>query len=244
MDTINIRYFFKLPADKQEIIDIHLHPETLDLMNEIPEKLPAWTKLDFHQCPNCPLTLEMRRHCPIAIHFVKLLGIFESLLSYDTINVDIITPQRVITKETSAQKGVSSLMGLMMATSGCPHMDFFKPMARFHLPLANSEETIYRATSMYLLAQYFLKKDGQEADLDLVGLKEIYSNIMIINETMAKRVRAIVEKDVALNSLVILDVFAQTLPFAIEESLQEVRHLFMSYLFQCKPDKEDNESQS
>jgi hypothetical protein len=240
METINIRYLFKLPADKQEIIDIHLHPETLDLMNEIPEKLPDWTKLDFHQCPNCSLTLEVRQHCPIAIHFVKLLEIFESLLSYDTIYVDIITPQRVITKETSAQKGVSSLMGLMMATSGCPHMDFFKPMARFHLPLASAEETIYRATSMYLLAQYFLKKDGQEADLDLVGLKEIYSNIMIINETMARRLRAIVEKDVALNSLVILDVFAQTLPFVIEESLKEVRYLFMPYLFQCKPDKEDN----
>ena len=112
-------------------------------------------------------------------------------------------------------------------------MDFFKPMARFHLPLASAEETIYRATSMYLLAQYFLKKEGQEVDLDLAGLKEIYSNIRIINETMARRLRAISEKDVALNSLVILDVFAQTLPFVIEESLKEVRYLFMPYLFQC-----------
>ena len=124
METINIRYLFKLPDNQQEVIDIHLHPETLDLMNAIPEKLPDWTKLDFHQCPNCPLTPETRQHCPIAVHFVKLLGIFESLLSYDTIHVDIITPQRVITKETSAQKGVSSLMGLLMATSGCPPYGF------------------------------------------------------------------------------------------------------------------------
>jgi hypothetical protein len=239
MDTINIRYLFKLPADKQEVIDIHLHPETLDLMNEVPEKLPHWTKLDFHQCPNCLLTLEMRQNCPIAAHFVKLLNIFESLLSYDTIHVDIITPQRVVTKETSAQKGVSSLMGLIMATSGCPHMDFFKPMARFHLPLASAEETIYRATSMYLLAQYFLRKEGQEADLDLEGLKKIYVNIQIVNDTMAERLRAICNKDVALNSLTILDIFAQTLPFVIEESLEEVRYLFTPYLFQCKPDEED-----
>jgi hypothetical protein len=33
-----------------------------------------------------------------------------------------------------------------------------KPMARFHLPLASEEETIYRATTMYLLAQYFLRE--------------------------------------------------------------------------------------
>ena len=59
-----------------------------------------------------------------------------------------------------------------MATSGCPHMDFFKPMARFHLPLANAEETVYRATSMYLLAQYFLQREGKEADMELEGLKK------------------------------------------------------------------------
>jgi hypothetical protein len=238
METINIRYLFKLPDNQQEVIDIHLHPDTLDLMNAIPEKLPDWTKLDFHQCPHCCLTLETHKNCLIAVHLVKLLEIFENLLSHETIYVDIITPQRVMTKETSAQKGVSSLMGLIMATSGCPHMDFFKPMARFHLPLASAEETIYRATSMYLLAQYFLKKEGQEVDLDLVGLKEIYSNIKIINDAMAVRLRAISEKDVALNSLVILDSFAQTLPFVIEESLEEVRYLFMPYLFQSKPDKE------
>jgi hypothetical protein len=238
MEIIDIRYLFQLPADKQEVIDIHLHPETLDLMNSFPEGLPSWTDLDFHQCPNCPLKVEENPYCPIAVHFVKILETFENLLSYETIHVDIITPQRVVTKDTSAQKGVSSLMGLIMATSGCPHMDFFKPMARFHLPLASAEETIYRATSMYLLAQYFLKQEGQEADLDLVGLKEIYSNIKIVNEAMAERLRAISEKDVAVNSLVILDVFAQTLPFVIEESLKEVRYLFMPYLFQCKPDKE------
>jgi hypothetical protein len=44
---------------------------------------------------------------------------------------------------------------------------------------------------------------------------------------------------VALNSLTILDIFAQTLPFVIEESLEEVRYLFTPYLFQCKPDEED-----
>ena len=36
MEVINIRYLFKLPDDKQEVIDIHLHPKTFDLMNETP----------------------------------------------------------------------------------------------------------------------------------------------------------------------------------------------------------------
>jgi hypothetical protein len=229
MKTINIRYLFRLPDNREEVIDVHLDPQSLDLLNDVPANMPYWTTLDFHQCPNCLLTVKSNPQCPVAVHFVKLLGIFQNLLSYDVIHVDITTPQRVTSRETTAQKGVSSLMGLIMATSGCPHMDFFKPMARFHLPLANAEETIYRATSMYLLAQYFLRREGKEADMELEGLKKIYSNIQIINESMAERLRAISEKDVALNSLIILDVFGQTLTFVIEDSLEEVRYLFEPY---------------
>jgi len=239
METINIRYLFRLPDNRQEVIDLHLDAKTLGLMNETPEKPPSWTDLDFHQCPNCLLTVDANPNCPIALHLVKLLKIFENLLSYETIHVDITTPQRVISRETTAQKGVSSLMGLIMATSGCPHMDFFKPMARFHLPLANAEETVYRATSMYLLAQYFLQKEGKEADMELEGLKIIYSNIQIINESMAGRLRAISEKDVALNSLVILDIFAQTLTFVIEDSLDEVHYLFEPYFKRDKDSQPD-----
>jgi hypothetical protein len=229
MKTINIRYLFRLPDNREEVIDVHLDHQSLDLLNDVPENMPYWTALDFHQCPNCLLTAESNPHCPITAHFVKLLGIFDSLLSYDVIHVDITTPQRVSSRETTAQKGISSLMGLIMATSGCPHMDFFKPMARFHLPLANAEETVYRATSMYLLAQYFLRREGKQADMELDGLRKIYSNIKIINESMAERLRAISEKDVALNSLVILDIFAETLTFVIEDSLEEVRYLFEPY---------------
>jgi hypothetical protein len=238
METINIRYLFKLPDNQQEVIDLRLDPVTLDLMNDIPKRIPFWAKLGFCQCPNCPLDMKRYPNCPIAVNLVKLLKIFQTLLSYETVHVDIITPQRTISKETSAQKSLSSVMGLIMATSGCPHMEFFKPMARFHLPLASAEETIYRASSMYLLAQYFLRKEGQEADLDLEGLKKIYENIQTLNVAMFKRLQCTCDKDVAVNSLTILDVFAQTLPFVIEKSLEEIRYIFLPYLsHQKKQDK-------
>ena len=229
METICIRYHFRMKDGKEEIIDLRLHEKTLALSNNISEPLPSWTNINFYQCPHCPLNIQEHTHCPIAAHLVKIIELLTTLLSYDIIHVDITTPQRRVYQETSAQKGISSLMGLIMATSGCPHMEFLKPMARFHLPLASAEETIYRATSMYLLAQYFLHKEGKRTDMELEGLKKIYHNIKIINESMARRLREISDKDVALNSLVILDIFAQTLPFAIEESLEDVRYLFSSY---------------
>jgi hypothetical protein len=230
MQTVDIHYIFKFRDKSQKHARLCLNPQTLNLIADIPEKLPTWTNLDFHQCPNCLLTIQASPKCPVAVHLVKLLEFFENLQSYDIILVEIMTPERIIFRETSAQKGLSSLIGLIMATCGCPHTVFLRPMARFHLPFANALETVYRATSMYLLAQYLRRKQGLDADLELEGLKKIYSNIQLINVAMSERLRAITDKDIALNALVILDSFAQFVPFSIDESLDEIRHFFTSYL--------------
>jgi hypothetical protein len=99
-------------------------------------------------------------------------------------------------------------------------------MARFHLPFATREETVFRAASAYLLAQYFLKRHGVEADLDLKGLREIYGLIHQVNKGLAERLRTIPAGDAHLNALVLLDLFAHALPFSIEENLAEIEHLF------------------
>ena len=230
MKNVDIDYIFKFKDKKEKHVHVCLDSQTLDLIDEIPEKLPSWTNLDFHQCPNCLLSIQNSPKCPVAVHFVKLIEYFEHLHSYDIIVVEIITTERITFNETSAQKGLSSLLGLIMSTCGCPHMDFFKPMARFHLPFANAFETTFRAVSMYLIAQYLRRKHGLYADLELEGLKKIYSNIQLINVAMAERLRAITPTEIALNALVILDIFAQSVSFAIDELLDEIHHLFASYL--------------
>ena len=65
--------------------------------------------------------------------------------------------------------------------------------------------------------------------MEMNVLKKIYSNVQIVNEAMASRLRAITEEDVALNALVILDIFAQAVPFVVEGSLEEIRYLFEPY---------------
>ena len=77
-------------------------------------------------------------------------------------------------------------------------------MARFDLPLASDEETVYRATSMYLLAQFFLKKEGSQTDLELDGLARIYENLQIINVAIAERLRAATTTDSSVNAIVVL----------------------------------------
>ena len=240
MDTVTIRYRFTFPDGSQESFNLQLDAQDLELVGNTPEVLPSWTKLDFHQCPNCPLNTRTHPHCPLAADLVNIVKRFERLVSYDEIHVDVITEERTISQDTTAQRGASSLMGLVMATSGCPHTVFFKPMARFHLPLANEEETLYRTTSTYLLAQYFLKKEGQEADLELEGLSKIYHNMQVVNNTIAERLRAATETDSTVNAIILLDIFAKALPYIIEDSLEELRYLFTPFLTKSAGSKKDD----
>jgi hypothetical protein len=144
--------------------------------------------------------------------------------------VTVTQPEREIHSKVSAQRAVSSLMGLLIATCGCPDVAWLRPMARFHLPLATEEETIYRATSMYLLAQYFRQRAGSEPDLSLQGLRARYQRLHEINVAMAERLRSAVGKDAPVNAVVLLDLFAKAMPYSVDASVAELEYLFRAYL--------------
>jgi len=229
-ENFTVHYSFTFP-DKHEIrFDLNLNGETLDCMDPQPPDPPQWTRLDYYQCPHCPFSVKTHAHCPLAMRLSSMVGELNQVISFDDVHVEVTTDERFVSLDTSAQKGISSLMGLMMATSGCPHTAFFKPMARFHLPFAQQEETIYRATSMYLLAQYFLKEKGQDPDMTLNGLTRIYENIEELNVAVANRLRAANETDSAVNAVVILDMYAKSCSMVISDSLEEIRYLFAPYL--------------
>ncbi|CAN7330160.1 hypothetical protein LJR289_001775 [Pseudoduganella sp. LjRoot289] len=191
-----------------------------------PAGLPAWTALEFQQCPNCPLQSSSAPHCPMAVRLVPLITLISELSSFDRVDVHVTTPERSVSKATTVQRGISALMGLLVAGSGCPHTGFLKPMAHFHLPFASEEETIYRAASTYLLGQYFLAREGGAADWDLAGLKARYLSLQTVNGAMAKRLRSAVLADGAVNAFILLDLLAKALPYSIDEQLDEIKATF------------------
>ena len=229
MDTIDIEYRFKLPDDKEESFRLQLDAHTIELIRPMDNNPPDWTRLEFHQCPNCPLSRETAPFCPAAISVVDLVRSFDGVASFDEVVVEIFQSDRHLIQPTSAQQGVSSLMGLLIAASGCPRSAYFKPMARFHLPMSQPEETMYRATTMYLLAQYYRKQASQDYEMGLEGLASIYRNMQIVNNYMADRIRAASETDSSVNALILLDMHAKTLTYVIEDYLDELRDLFSAY---------------
>lgn len=230
MAELHFEYIFRAPDAPEQRIHATLDAETLAVADPPPIEQPEWTRLDFHQCDHCPLSVHDTSRCPLAERLLPVNELFSEMVSHERMEVEVVTPERRVTRETTAQQGISALMGLIIPGSGCPHTRFFRPMARFHLPFASEEETIYRAASMYLLAQYFVRETGGEADLDLHGLDEIYRRVQTVNNFISHRLRAASGNDSTVNAVVLLDMFARTLPFVIEESIEELRHLFLPYL--------------
>jgi len=227
MTLTKLVYHFQFPDGRTESLQIGDA-----VQGEVPTDLPPWTELGFHQCSNCPLSTSDTAHCPMAVSFVPLVELFDKVRSYDDVTAQVESEERTVTKRTSVQRVLRSLMGLLSASSDCPRVDFLKPMAHYHLPFSSREETIYRVVSTHLLAQYFLRQQGMAAELGLEGLKAHYHALQQVNSRMAQRLGAVrsQDSDSSVNALVLLDLFAQSLPDSIDTELEELRPAFEKLL--------------
>ena len=225
-----IRYIFRLEDGKEEKFDLYFDNFTLKHSKASSRPVPNWADLQYFQCAHCPLQPKKSPHCPAALALVGVVSSFDGILSYDPVHLTVETEERIMTQSTSAQRAIGSLMGLLLALSGCPHTAFLRPMARFHLPLSDTVETLYRVTSMYLLGQYFVVGAGGRPDLELTGLVQNYEQLQRVNFGLADRLREATRTDSSINAIVCLDVFTRTVPLAIAEFLEEIRPLFSDHL--------------
>lgn len=228
---MQVAYQFHFDNGQEKLFTLTLDPVTLESVDPLPANLPAWTALGFEQCAHCPLDAAKTPRCPLAARISQAVDVFEDVLSHDKVEVVVLTDEREVRVTTTAQRATSALLGLISATSACPYTVYLKPMARFHLPFASEEETIYRAVTMYLLARYFQKGDSDMLDARLEGLTSIYKNLQIVNAATARRLRAASQEgDAAVNAIILLDLYAKALPAVIADSVDEVRYLFRDYL--------------
>jgi len=232
-DVICYHYCFTFPDRTVKEFHIECNAKTLLIQKPPPHACPEWTKLSFCKCPHCPLDENIYKYCPIAVNLVELVTAFGGSLSFEQVEIFIETRARSYTKQTALSKGISSLIGIYMVTSGCPVMEKLKPMVRYHLPFATNEETTYRAVSMYLFAQYFISKSGGRPDWDLKNLLQIYDDVRTVNEYFCQRFAdfRLQDGDANINAMVILDCLADSLQFSIHiDLLKDFVPLFRAYL--------------
>jgi hypothetical protein len=217
-----IRYRFDLPDGSQRSLDFTFDPKDFRLSNAPPPAAPFWADLKFNQCANCPLNAAEHRHCPAALQMARAIEPLEAMVSFDTVGVTVIQAERAIYAETSAQQAMSSVLGLIMATAGCPWTDRLRPMARFHLPFATEAETVYRSIGMYLLARELAGSQGS----GFAALETLYENLHVVNRGMSRRLGAATRTDPVQNAMALLDAYTTLLPAAIESSLEDLKPYF------------------
>ena len=221
-----IVYEFRLDGGKRKLFKILLDPETISNIRPELTTKPDWTKLEYQQCECCLLRKEEDPYCPIAVNTAEIVETFKGMISSDECIVRCTTPERTYLKKTSIMEGLSSILGIIMATSNCPIMDFLKPMARFHMPFSTSEETTARSISLYLLRQYFEYKNNKTPDFDLKKLNQNYVKVQEVNKGFLKRINSIVKQDADNNAIVTLNSLAQILSMEIDYSLNSLEYLF------------------
>ncbi len=227
-ETIRFLYSLEFPDNTEKEFEVLLNSKTLELVSKKDLPKPAWTKLKYKQCEHCPLGDE-HEYCPVAVNLSALVESFKDSVSFESTNVRVKTNERTYEKTTTLQKGLSSIIGIYMVTSGCPVMDKLRPMVRFHLPFGSMEETVYRAVSMYLTAQYLLMRQGKTPDWDLKKLVEIYKAVEHVNRGISMRLSSASEEDANMNAVVILHAYAEMVSFSIEHKLAELEYIFSEY---------------
>ena len=187
---------------------------------------PAWTQLEFHQCPNCTLVKEEYSHCPVAIDAHEIVMGFKEILSCKEVDIHVETPEREYFKRTDAQTGLRALIGFVMASSACPILFPMRGMAYYHLPFASLDETVFRVTSSYLLHQYYVYQKGGKFDLEFEGLKQHFKETQTLNYHFLERIRAACDADSNLNVLATLFTISSMLSLSLDRHLKEIEHLF------------------
>lgn len=225
MDTISIEYLFRFsPAEQISFLAlINKHNRTIVSTNPAPLRDVAWTNLSYGACSNCPLQIRAGDKCPVAIHLQALVETFKDHLSYEKVDIEVRDSRRSYHKRTCIQYGLQSLFGVLMAASGCPRLSFLSPMAIYHLPFSDMEETMVRTLSFYLLRRFHQGLLQGQSDCSLEALKQEYQSVFSVNQGIIERIRTVnTQGDAPQNALVILNAFAQVMvlqPERIEEVL-------------------------
>ncbi len=114
-ETIRFLYTFEFPDSTEKEFEVKLNAKTLELATKKDLPKPAWTKLKYKQCEQCPLGDE-HEYCPVAVNLSALVESFKDSVSYESTNVRVQTNERIYEKATTLQKGLSSIIGMYMVT--------------------------------------------------------------------------------------------------------------------------------
>lgn len=225
MGSVEYRFVFESMAPMR--FQIPLDRPATDMQETGPHA--DWSRLCVHQCSVCPLRSSETPFCPAAVDLEQIVEQFKGISSFETVRVEVTTPQRTYVRNCDVQTGLRSLIGLVMSTSQCPWFRQLRGLAQTHLPFANLEETLFRVVGAYLIQQYFAAREGQRSDHALQDLEKLYQGLSKANEAFKRRLEYASTQDANINALCALSVISQGVSFFLSEQLHQLKAHFAPY---------------
>lgn len=221
----DICYRFRYADGHEESIAFRLDPENGELLHDPDYIPPAWAALGFRQCEHCPLEADDLPNCPVAHNIAWLFHGRDMGDSHAQVALSVTSGQRTYQFDTTVQRALSSLFGLICSLSPCPHTLPLRPMGIFHLPLSTEVETLVRISSLFLLRSYLAHKDNPELPVDLSDMSLTYRNLATLNRGMAERLRAASPSDAAVNAIALLDVLVKDVRIELDSQLELLKKM-------------------
>lgn len=195
----------------------------------LPATVPAWAQLALHRCYFCDLPSDLAA-CPAAHALLPLVEAFPRRASFEQVQVQVALRGYEMSVATSLQDAARSLAGLLLPLSGCPVLTLLRPMAQFHEPFSDPDQTVVRAMGMYLLAQHVRGQVGLVPDWPLEGLRQLYHRLHTVNQQLAARLRMATPADANVNGVVLLDLLAHAVDAGLDRDLPRLMEIFRPYL--------------
>lgn len=229
--SVSFEYEFKLEGGDDFHFSLEFDDTSFEFIPAVQkEALPEWTALAFNKCEHCPLSNDTHPNCPLAVNIATVSELFKDKISIEECNVVCQTNTRTYSKHVALQTGLHSILGIIMATSGCPNMSSLTPMARFHLPFASPEETMVRSLGFFLLSQFMAQQKQhiptKEIKIDFDVYKRQFEAIRKVNKGILARIKSFSTQDASQNAIVILDGFADLLTMEIEDNFELISPFF------------------
>ncbi len=215
-----ITYNLKLKDGKEYTFEVDI--DRKDHREEANKETHAfWTKLDCNRCSNCPLPVSTCNYFPAALDIEEIAKKFEDIISTERADVWVHTKNRSYFKNCDVQEALKSIFGLIMASGNCPILSRLKPLAYFHLPFADLEETLHRLVGTYLIKQRLIYSEGKsEPDWDLRGIEKLYRELETVNIHFMNRLRDASSKDATSNALYIFVTLTSLIAMDINSAVK------------------------
>ncbi len=178
----------------------------------------AWTRLDFHQCSCCPLSVDKVPYCPAAESLENTLMRFRSHFSYEKVEATAVdgANRRTVLEGTLQEVG-SIFVQLAVFSSGCPIGKRLRPLLRDIRPFAtNNELTRHLIMKMLLKNRGNIEKAKEDIHIQLEPLHEVFNNLWRRLDTAPSG------GDAVQNSIVRMDAFTMNVSLQVDEVLEEL----------------------